>query len=82
MIDLISEMIIEIYDTVIERYGGLSDIPCLGTIDYTVAKINDEPAHPHMPRALPRVRGPPARGCNHRALSAIISSSKAICSQP
>ena len=43
MIDLTSEMIIEIHDTVIERYGGLSGILCLGTIDYLAAKINDEP---------------------------------------
>ncbi len=43
MIDLTSEMIIEIHDTVIERYGGLSGILCQGTIDYLVSKINDEP---------------------------------------
>ena len=43
MIDLTSEMIIEIHDTVIERYGGLPGILCQGTIDYLVARINDEP---------------------------------------
>lgn len=43
MIDLTSEMILEIHDAIIERYGGLSGILCLGTIDYLVAKINNEP---------------------------------------
>ena len=67
MIDLTSEMTIEIHDTVIERYGGLSGILCLGTVDYLAAKINEEPAHPHVPA---RSRGcearpmPPASGAN------------------
>jgi death on curing protein len=44
MIDLTSEMITEIHDTVIERYGGLPGTLCQGTIDYlVVARINDEP---------------------------------------
>ena len=45
MIDLTSEMIIEIHDTIIERYGGLPGILCRGTIDYLVTRINDEPDH-------------------------------------
>lgn len=45
MIDLTSDMIIEIHDTTIQRYGGLQGILCQGTIDYLVAKINDEPDH-------------------------------------
>jgi hypothetical protein len=43
MIDLTSEMIIEIHDTVIVCYGGLPGILCQGTIDYLVARINEEP---------------------------------------
>jgi death on curing protein len=43
MIDLTAEMIIEIHDTTIQRYGGLPGILCRGTIDYLVARINDEP---------------------------------------
>ncbi|MDD2754359.1 MAG: type II toxin-antitoxin system death-on-curing family toxin [Methanothrix sp.] len=43
MIKLTAEMIIEIHDITIQRYGGLSGILCLGTIDYLVARINDEP---------------------------------------
>jgi death-on-curing protein len=43
MIDLTSEMIIEIHDTIIDRYGGLPGILCRGTIDYLVARINAEP---------------------------------------
>ncbi|VVB62952.1 Fic/DOC family protein [uncultured archaeon] len=43
MIDMTSEMIIEIHDTVIERYGGLPGILCQGTIDYLVVRINYEP---------------------------------------
>lgn len=43
MIDLTSEMIIEIHDAVIGRYGGLPGILCQGTIDYLVTRINDEP---------------------------------------
>ena len=43
MIELTAEMIIEIRDTIIQRYGGLPGILCLGTIDYLVARINDEP---------------------------------------
>ena len=42
MIELTAEMIIEIHDTTIRRYGGLPGILCLGTIDYLVARINDE----------------------------------------
>lgn len=45
MIDLTADMIIEIHDTTIQRYGGLPGILCLGTIDYLVARINDEPDH-------------------------------------
>jgi prophage maintenance system killer protein len=43
MIDLAPEMIIEIHETIMERYGGLPGILCQGTIDYLVARINDEP---------------------------------------
>ena len=43
MIELTSEMIIEIHNTIIQRYGGLPGILCQGTIDYLVARINDEP---------------------------------------
>ena len=43
MIELTAEMIIEIHDTIIQRYGGLPGILCQGTIDYLVARINDEP---------------------------------------
>ncbi len=43
MIELTSEMIIEIHDTIIERYGGLPGILCQGTIDYLVSRINAEP---------------------------------------
>jgi death-on-curing protein len=45
MIDLTVEMIIEIHDTTIQRYGGLPGILCQGTIDYLVDRINDEPDH-------------------------------------
>lgn len=45
MIELTAEMIIEIHDTIIQRYGGLPGILCQGTIDYLVSKINDEPDH-------------------------------------
>jgi death-on-curing protein len=45
MIDLTADMIIEIHDTTIQRYGGLPGILCRGTIDYLVARINDEPDH-------------------------------------
>jgi death-on-curing protein len=45
MIDLTADMIIEIHDTIIQRYGGLPGILCCGTIDYLVARINDEPDH-------------------------------------
>jgi hypothetical protein len=43
MIELTSEMIIEIHNTIIHRYGGLPGILCKGTIDYLVARINNEP---------------------------------------
>ena len=43
IIELTAEMIIEIHDTIIRRYGGLPGILCQGTIDYLVARINDEP---------------------------------------
>ena len=43
MIELTAEMIIAIHDTIIQRCGGLPGILCLGTIDYLVARINDEP---------------------------------------
>jgi hypothetical protein len=45
MIELTAEMIIEIHDTTIQRYGGLPGILCQGTIDYLVTRINDEPDH-------------------------------------
>ncbi|MFZ2473067.1 MAG: type II toxin-antitoxin system death-on-curing family toxin [Methanothrix sp.] len=45
MIELTAEMIIEIHDTTIQRYGGLPGILCHGTIDYLVDRINDEPNH-------------------------------------
>jgi death on curing protein len=45
MIKLTAEMIIEIHDTIIQRYGGLPGILCQGTIDYLVTRINDEPDH-------------------------------------
>jgi death-on-curing protein len=45
MIELTAEMIIEIHDTTIRRYGGLPGILCQGTIDYLVTRINDEPDH-------------------------------------
>ena len=45
MIELTSEMIIEIHDIILQRYGGLPGILCQGTIDYLVARINDEPDH-------------------------------------
>ena len=45
MIELTADMIIEIHDTTIQRYGGLLGILCRGTIDYLVARINDEPDH-------------------------------------
>jgi death-on-curing protein len=45
MIELTAEMIIEIHDITIQRYGGLPGILCLGTIDYLVTRINDEPDH-------------------------------------
>ena len=45
MIELTSEMIIEIHNTIIQRYGGLPGILCQGTIDYFVARINDEQDH-------------------------------------
>ena len=43
MIELTAEMIIEIHDTIIQRYGGLPGILCQGTIDCLAARINDEP---------------------------------------
>lgn len=43
MIELTAEMIIEIHDTIIQRYGGLPGILCQGTIDYLAARINHEP---------------------------------------
>jgi death-on-curing protein len=45
MIELTAEMIIEIHDITIQRYGGLPGILCQGTIDYLVDRINDEPDH-------------------------------------
>ena len=39
MIELTSEMIVEIHDTIIQRYGGLPGILCQGTIDYLVTRI-------------------------------------------
>lgn len=45
MIELTAEMIIEIHNTIIQRYGGLPGILCQGTIDYLVSRINDEPDH-------------------------------------
>jgi len=45
MIELTAEMIIEIHDIIIQRYGGLPGILCQGTIDYLVDRINDEPDH-------------------------------------
>ncbi|HSD57891.1 MAG TPA: type II toxin-antitoxin system death-on-curing family toxin [Methanotrichaceae archaeon] len=43
MVELTSEMIIEIHDTIVERYGGLPGILCRGTVDYLVTRINGEP---------------------------------------
>ncbi len=45
MIELTAEMVIEIHDITIQRYGGLPGILCRGTIDYLVDRINDEPDH-------------------------------------
>ncbi|NPV61195.1 MAG: type II toxin-antitoxin system death-on-curing family toxin [Methanotrichaceae archaeon] len=43
MVELTSEMIVEIHDTIIARYGGLPGALCVGTVDYLVARINEEP---------------------------------------
>jgi len=45
MIELTAEMIIEIHDITIRRYGGLPGILCQGAIDYLIDRINDEPDH-------------------------------------
>lgn len=45
MIKLTGEMIIEIHDTVIHRYGGLPGVLCRGTLDYLVERINGESDH-------------------------------------
>ena len=45
MIELTAEMIIEIHDTIILRYGGLPGILCWDIINHLATIINDEPDH-------------------------------------
>jgi hypothetical protein len=40
MIELTAEMIIEIHDTIIQRYGGLPGILCQGTISSRESMMN------------------------------------------